>query len=669
MATSDAPTTERGTQTPMRNGGFGLFGAGFQGLGVDEREVVRDLRWPHSVRVTYPRMLNDAQVQGLYLGATLPIRQYAWSIKPNGARPEVSARVCEDYGLPLHGTDPGPRRRTQRRFRFDKHLEDALRAIGYGHRYFEQVGEIRDDGLWHLRKLADRPPHTIREIRTAADGSLAYIRVPALNPDAALLNDGVKLPVEHLVGYVWDQEGANWFGHSMLRPCYRPWKVKDRIVAVGAINIERAGGVPYIEAPEGAGKTQMAELHQLAAEFRVGQGAGAALPHGATLKFAQAAGGDQAVNYIRLQNEEMARAWLMMFMQLGQTETGSRALGSTFVDYLALAQNAIAQWFCDIFNEYVIEDDVEFNEGPDEPYAPMLTFEQVGNPAAELAASIDDAQSAGAMPADSQVAAQLDGAPRARRRGRGRVEHVATAAEISPAEQAQTDFADLQARYDQAVTDLEAAWVTVRAAQIDELVAQAHAVTTAAELAALTATVAGGATLAATLVSVVEHGAQSVADEAAAQGVTLEVADLEAAHTTIADAADATASLVTRALGQSAASAATPLASLPADDRAAIVREHLDGLAGATDAYEFAGLASQAQNEGRFAALAGAPDSTRFYASELNDTATCELCAAEDDTEFDSLADARRDYPAGGFVGCQGGKRCRGTIVATYAEA
>lgn len=59
----------------------------------------------------------------------------------------------------------------------------------------------------------------------------------------------------------------------------------------------------------------------------------------------------------------------------------------------------------------------------------------------------------------------------------------------------------------------------------------------------------------------------------------------------------------------------------------------------------------------------------RLYASELLDDRTCSRCEAIDGREYDSMTEALRDYPAGGFARCFGGHRCRGTLVAEYAVA
>ena len=43
-----------------------------------------------------------------------------------------------------------------------------------------------------------------------------------------------------------------------------------------------------------------------------------------------------------------------MFLQLGQTKTGSRALGGEFSDMIAVALEAVASWFQSVFNKHVI---------------------------------------------------------------------------------------------------------------------------------------------------------------------------------------------------------------------------------------------------------------------------------------------------------------------------
>ena len=75
----------------------------------DDREYAPDVRWPQSVK-TYRRMQTDAQLKGLLMATTLPIRRMRWEIDPNGAKPEIVAHVCASLNLPQVGADaPQPR--------------------------------------------------------------------------------------------------------------------------------------------------------------------------------------------------------------------------------------------------------------------------------------------------------------------------------------------------------------------------------------------------------------------------------------------------------------------------------------------------------------------------------------------------------------------------------
>jgi Protein of unknown function (DUF935) len=371
------PTTERGSMLPDAGRGLaGSLGMGMPGWSYfmerDALEHVPDLQWPNNI-LEYHRMRSDAQIQGLYLGCVRPIQRYGWFLEPNGSRPEVLDGIAQDLNLPVRGQEDQPRLRQQRRFSFKDHLRHALLAILYGHMGFEQVGEVQADGKWHLRKLGVRMPHSIEQINLERDGGLKSVRQRGMGSSAQ--GKPRVIDVNRLLWYAWDREGAQWTGRSMLRGIYKNFLLKDTVLRVGAINIERAGGVPVVTGPKGATPEELAELGKMARAFRVGANAGGAIPNGAELNLAKAAGGDEAVEYIKLMNEEMGRGWLMMFMNLGQATTGSYALGSSLIDYVLNTQEVIAEWVCDVFNEHMIEDWVDWNYGPDEQ-APLLVYKR-----------------------------------------------------------------------------------------------------------------------------------------------------------------------------------------------------------------------------------------------------------------------------------------------------
>jgi len=395
---ASAPTSEIGSAT-----GYGSAGPYSQAIPwqafIQTGEYAPDLKWPLSV-IVYDRMRTDAQVKGLYLGSVLPIRRFRWSIEPNNAKPAVVEALAKDLNMPIKGADAYNEGRRRNRFSHDKHLTDALLAPTYGHFYFELVGEIGDDGFWHLTKLAPRHPRTIGQIFAEPDGTLVKVRqhFGIQSPD---------IPANRLVTYVWEQEAGSWVGTSMLRACYRDWLSKDELMRYDLMKHQRNGvGVPVIEAPPGATPQQLQALQELATEFRAGDAAGATIPSGAKLTLQGTQGTlPDTVASMNFHNEEMARSFLMMFMQLGQTKTGSRALGSDFLDFFGFAQEAVADWYVDSFTEQVVEYWVDVNYGPDEP-APQLTYERAGGEdlaAQDLAMLVKN----GALTVDPEIENQI----------------------------------------------------------------------------------------------------------------------------------------------------------------------------------------------------------------------------------------------------------------------
>jgi hypothetical protein len=52
-----------------------------------------------------------------------------------------------------------------------------------------------------------------------------------------------------------------------------------------------------------------------------------------------------------------------------------------------------------------------------------------------------------------------------------------------------------------------------------------------------------------------------------------------------------------------------------------------------------------------------------IWASELLDEDTCEKCAQIDQHEYNSMAEAKAEYPLGGYKDCKNQSGCRGTLV------
>lgn len=372
-----APVNELGVAEPL-NFGVGIDVA--RGTvapwrqWIDTVEYVPEMRWPQSLSVLN-QMRTDSQLAALVTAVMYGITQLRFLIDPNGARPSLVQEISEDLNLPVKGQDEQPMGRMKRRFSHHKFATQAMLSVIWGHMYFEQVGDIVDE-KWRLRKLAPRMPQTLYRINVADDGGLVSI-VQWFGAHTPLPGQAPEIPVDRLTAFIFQQEGYSWVGRSMMRDCFKDWMLKDKLIRIEAINHERAGGVPYANAPQGATVSEISDLDQMMRQFRIGESSGGALPFGAELKIAKGSGSD-IDKTIQRYNESMARKFMMMVANLAQggQHVGSYALGDIFNDLWHIGQRAIAQWYCDVMNEHVIEDICDWNYGEEEELVPKLTWER-----------------------------------------------------------------------------------------------------------------------------------------------------------------------------------------------------------------------------------------------------------------------------------------------------
>lgn len=412
---------QRDTARALSGGGAPTAELGFGGPSATSwwgsvEESTPELQWPSSV-TTYARMRRtDTQVSSVLRAVKMPIQRVNWRIAPNGARPEVVQQIAEDLGLPIDGAEPAPAARVRDRFSWADYVRLSLLSLDFGHMAFEQVCRVDERGRIRLRKLAPRMPGTIREWDIAPDGGLrSIVQNPPVGlkmPAGAKPMEAARIPVERLVVHVNEREGGDWLGNSLLRPAYKFWVLKDRMLRVGAQTVERNGmGVPiYTGAPR---ENDLSTGLAIARSVRAGDSSGAALRNGADLKLKGVEGDlPDAEKWVRYYDEQMARTALLHFLNLG-TQTGSWALGSTFAEFFTMSLQATADAFQAVTNAHVIEDLVDWNWGSDE-IAPLLVCDEIGARHPATAEAIKTLTDAGVVLPDrdlEEFARQLHGLP------------------------------------------------------------------------------------------------------------------------------------------------------------------------------------------------------------------------------------------------------------------
>jgi hypothetical protein len=247
---------------------------------------------------------------------------------------------------------------------------------------------------------------------------------------------------------------------------------------------------------------------------------------------------------------------------------------------------------------------------------------------------------------------------------------------------ARTDFAAQNAQWESAVAAVTSAWSAILSEQRADLRTQVAAAVDAGKPGALAGLKVDTSPALALLTEHMTRFAQQSAErqqrEAQDQGVEVGPWGLDKALTASAlrSAASRIASyarVMVDVLGSRLASAFSGRAVVLAqtDDNGQSIASRVDHEFINEPAYvrsELSAAMTAAQNIGRMTVLRAAPPGD-YFASELLDNNTCKPCSSIDGKQFATLDEADSAYPAGGYVNCAGGGRCRGELVTVWQSS
>ncbi|MEU7978237.1 hypothetical protein AB0B63_06865 [Micromonospora sp. NPDC049081] len=574
---------------------------------------------------------------------------------------------------------------------WNDHLRSALLSQVFGHYAFEMEAEVGTDGRARLTTLAERIPATIAAIH--ADPKTGALL--GIDQQLTTRQRSPQIPADRLVFYSRDREGASWQGTSLIRAAYAPWLLKREMIRVAAISNRRWGaGVPVAEAAPGTNPTQaqLQAAQQMMSQARAGDQAGVAAPPGFLVKIVGLSGSvPDTVGFIRFLNQEIATSVLMGHLDLGTTETGSRALGTAFIDSWTLSLEAEGESIADTATRQAAARIVDWNWGEDEP-VPRVVVSGIGSRREVTAESLQLLLNSGALSADPGLEAwvrreyrlpERTGAPVPAPTARGGTPRPTATPAADPGADVVTDgpkvaaaapdAAGLDAAHQQAVQDMTAGWEQESPPLVEAMTETVSSELAAGMIVGVGALVVPPAVTAA-LAGVVSAGMLALAESAAAGAVKeagrsgLSAALPKDARERIDQQAQATTDLIVAGFASAATRTALGQAGADTDpvQVAGAVRAALTDLAQAKDsglvAGNLAAAATTAQGIGREVVFYQLPAGTRFKATEVNDRHRCEPCTEVDGTEYDSLADALADYPTGRYRACLGRDRCRGFL-------
>lgn len=337
---------------------------------------------------------SDAAVRSALWMQKLPMRSATWTFTPPKGSTDPIDKLIADACSALFGLEDRDAFMVNT---WDETLSQELLVLDNGCMFGETIwspdvwtftdADGDEHALFAPMRIAPRYPRTVDIIDTdPVTGRISRFK--------QWLPGAKEIPPEKLVVQVLDREG-DYFGTSLLRPMYAPWKLKKELMIATGIGWDRfSSGLPVAYYTDPSSKRQ---AEAIARDLRSHERAYAALQKDQIeLEILDGSGTlPDPTPLLRLYDEQIAQAAMQQFSSLGKTSSGNRALGEVLVEPFYQAVQAVAGQIATVLTRDVVRRFVDVNFGTDVD-APTLSASRIAvQNVATLTAAISDLNVAG----------------------------------------------------------------------------------------------------------------------------------------------------------------------------------------------------------------------------------------------------------------------------------
>lgn len=326
---------------------------------------------------TYDRMRkSDGQVRATMRLVKSPLLSAQWYIEPYSQdQPDLDVAEAVEWAL-FEGTS-----RT-----WIQTLSESLLMLDYGYYVFEKVwktvrwtpsragANVKTLVTW--KKFAPRHPRTIAGWNFDANGGIDSI-VHRVSNSAGTID--TVIPINKLLIFTHDEEANDPQGISILRSAYKHWYIKEGLYKVDAIQKERhAIGIPYARLPQGFTEKDKTLANEMTRNLRTNEQSRVTIPPMFEVGFLKPEG--QLVDVLKSidhHNHQISNNVLASFLDLGASNSGSRAVGDVQSDIFLKALRYLGDVVRGNFNLFAIPEFCNYNFTGIKGY-PKLRVRRIG---------------------------------------------------------------------------------------------------------------------------------------------------------------------------------------------------------------------------------------------------------------------------------------------------
>lgn len=340
---------------PARHDGTPLTASGtkiIDGILYEEynQKLTGERKWRE-----YEKMANDPHIAEVQQAVKMPIIRADWEVERGADTP--LDREMEDFSNDMvfdRKSDP-----------FRGFLDPALDFLFEGFSWFEKIFIVKRWGpqkklFYQWKQVAWRHARTVFRWYfdpddLNLDGLQQYAQFIGKKGEAHYRYQDIG--VQYLLVFVHNKRGQNFGGRGGYRFMWSPWRKLSTFEKILAIFYDRTGaGVPVVHVPKGTSEERKDALAEALSQYRSGEKSYLILEEGEELAWHQGASKGQVdmIKGMQFERETIGKGVLAPFLNYGTTQTGSRALGDTMVDFFMAANQGIADHVAEDYNTHAL---------------------------------------------------------------------------------------------------------------------------------------------------------------------------------------------------------------------------------------------------------------------------------------------------------------------------
>jgi phage gp29-like protein len=348
---------------------------------------------------------SDSTVRGALQVVKLPLQSTVWKVEPvQGTDGNISPEAQEK-------ADFINRELFNRNINWHDFLRQALTMLDFGHSVFEKVFELTEfEGKARigLAKLSSRKQVTLTSWETQDTHQ------PGVTQQ--LVDKVVSIPMEKLIVFCHDKEGDNYDGIPLLRYIYKEWDIKDKLILVNAMALEKLGiGVPVISAKDNMTPSPEDKTAAISAlsNLRSNNKSYLMVPSTMTAEMMDMKGQSTkdvipTLNYL---DKRIMTSILAGFLEIGGASgSGSQSLSTDLTSLFMKSEEALANNIVNTIGTQLIKQLLDLNYADMSEGYPPLTFGQIADDdVSTLATGISALMNVRALTPDAEIEDHLRG--------------------------------------------------------------------------------------------------------------------------------------------------------------------------------------------------------------------------------------------------------------------